>query len=490
MERGLLICFRIALFLYFFGCAIGNSAWGQAIRSVQRDTVIVPVERLQTAYITMGRIIIIGNKVTRERIILRELSLKSGDTLATHLLLPLLIRDRNKIYNLRLFNNVSIRVLDLGVGQIDLLIEVTERFYTEPNPLFELSDRNLNEWWTNYNHDFSRINYGIRLKQKNFRGRNETLQFTAQFGFTRKFDLSYRIPNLDKQQKHGLSFGLNYSEPRNLAYQTNDHVLSFVSKNRSVKINRGASIGYAYRKSFYETHGLLLEYMSSSILDTVLVLNPNFYKNGADEQRFFALSYSFNAEHRDVIAYPLKGYQFTFSISKSGLFNDVVNQFEVNSTLAKHWPLKNDFFLSNFSAAYLSTPTVQPYSLFSALGYRGQIVRGYEIYVIEGPRFMLNKTTLKKRIFQRSWRVESMPMEQFRYFPLSIYLKGFTDLGYVSNYDYYSEKGMNTRLTSKLLVGAGAGVDIVTFYDFTFRVEYTLTGEGTRGFFVNFKKEF
>jgi len=490
MKKGLLFFFYTACFLFLFSVIGYKITQAQSIRKVQKDTVIVPIEGISAAYITMGRIIIIGNKVTRERIILRELSLKSGDTLSTKLLLPVLTRDRNKIYNLRLFNTVNIRVLDLGYGQIDLLIEVSERFYTDPSPIFELSDRNLNEWWTNYNHDFNRINYGIRLKQKNFRGRNETLQFTAQFGFTRKFELSYKIPNLDRQQKHGLSFGFNYSEPRNMAYQTDDHVLSFISKNRSVKINRSASIGYTFRKSFYETHSISADFVSSSILDTVLVLNPNFYRNGATSQRYAALSYSFNSEHRDVIAYPLKGYQFTFSASKSGLFSESVNQFEVNSTFAKHWPLKNKFFLSNFSAGYLSTPSAQPYSFFSALGYRGQVVRGYEIYVIEGPKFFLNKTTLKKRIFQRSWRVEAMPLEQFRYFPLSIYLKGFTDLGYVTNYDYYSEQGLNTRLTGKLLVGVGTGIDIVTIYDFNFRIEYTLTREGTRGVFINFKKEF
>jgi outer membrane protein assembly factor BamA len=463
---------------------------GQRIRAAQRDTVIVPIADSANPIVSMGRIIIIGNKVTRERIILRELTLKPGDTISTKLLFSTLTKDRDKIYNLRLFNTVSIRVLDLGFGQIDLLIEVTERFYTDPSPIFELSDRNLNEWWTNYNHDFRRINYGLRLKQKNFRGRNETLQFTAQFGFTRKFELSYRIPNLDRQQKHGISFGFNYSEPRNLAYQTEDHVLSFVSKKRSVRINRSASIGYTFRKSFYETHNFSADFVSSSIIDTVLALNSNYFKNGGTSQQYSSLSYSFNSEHRDVIAYPLKGYQFTFSLSKSGLFNESVNQLEANATYAKHWPLKKKFYLSNFSAGYISTPTEQPYYFFSALGYRGQVVRGYEIYVIEGPQFLLNKTTLKKRIFQRSWRVESMPLEQFRYFPLSIYLKGFTDLGYVTNYQYYSDLGLNTRLTGKMLVGAGAGIDFVTVYDFTFRIEYTLTREGTRGFFINLKKEF
>ncbi len=454
------------------------------------DTLNLPAGDTSNHVVQVGRVIIIGNKVTRERIISRELSLKPGDTVSTKVLPAILTRDKNKIYNLRLFNTVSLRVLELGFDQIDILVEISERWYTDPSPIFELSDRNLNEWWQNYNHDFNRVNYGIRLKQKNFRGRNETLQLTAQFGFTRKFELSYRIPNLDRSQKHGIGFNFNYSEPRNAAYQTKDHILSYVSLGRSVKINRSVSMNYTYRKSFYETHNFSIDYNSSSILDTVLVLNPNYFIDRGTSQRFTSLSYSFNSEHRDVVAYPLKGYQFTFSVSKSGLSNESVNQLEFNSTYATHIPLERKFFLSNLSAGYMSTPTTQPYSFFSALGYRGQVVRGYEIYVIEGPQFLLNKTTLKKKIFQRSWRVEAMPLEQFRYFPLAIYLKGYTDLGYVNNYDYYSEQSLNTRLTSRILVGAGMGIDIVTFYDAVFRVEYTFTREGTKGFFINLKKEF
>jgi hypothetical protein len=46
-----------------------------------------------------------------------------------------------------------------------LLVDVNERWYTFPVPIFELSDRNFNEWWQNYNHDFRRVNYGLRLYQ-------------------------------------------------------------------------------------------------------------------------------------------------------------------------------------------------------------------------------------------------------------------------------------------------------------------------------------
>jgi hypothetical protein len=203
------------------------------------------------------------------------------------------------------------------------------------------------------------------------------------------------------------------------------------------------------------------------------------------------LTYSFNSEHRDVVAYPLKGYQITAFVQKSGLgFGTDVNQWEANLTYSRYFDLKKNFFLSNFSSVYFSTPKEQPYTMFSALGYRRQLVKGYEVYVIEGPKFFLNKTTFRKKIFSRTWDLNDMPLEQFRYFPLTIYLKSYVDLGYVENYPYYEERNLNTRLSDKLLAGAGAGIDIVTAYDAVLRFEYTFTREKTQGFFFHMKKEF
>src|SRR5438105_2973170 len=77
---------------------------------------------------TVNRVLIIGNKVTKDRIIARELTLKPGDTISLRRLDKTLLWDKRKIYNLRLFNTVSVRSLELSSGFIDLLIEVTERW--------------------------------------------------------------------------------------------------------------------------------------------------------------------------------------------------------------------------------------------------------------------------------------------------------------------------------------------------------------------------
>lgn len=462
-----------------------------ALKLAPADTVIVGLDTTDQRILTLNRILIIGNKITRDQIILRELTMKPGDTITAKQLQATLQRDRNKIYNLRLFNTVSIRLLKLSDTTIDLLIEVDERWYIFPIPIFELSDRNFNEWWQNYNHDFSRVNYGLRLYQYNFRGRNETLRFTAQFGYTRNFDLTYRIPYIDKKQKQGLSFSFDYAEPKNLAYFTEDHKLLFLEGRKTLKKTIGGAVSYTYRKSFYSTHAFNIEYRNSSVIDTIAQLNPNFYFNSSTNQRFASVSYSFNSDHRDVQAYPLNGHRITAYVEQTfGMFGGNVNQLATNVTYSFYKEIGEKLYLSNFSSLLLSAPNKQPYALYNALGYRQQFIRGYEIYVIEGPNFFMNKTTLKRRIFSRAWHMDFMPISQFRYLPISIYLKGYLDAGYVQNYHRYEDEKINTRLSDRVLAGTGLGVDIVMLYDNVLRIEYTFNREGVSGFFFNIKKEF
>lgn len=471
-------------------------AGGDLDASPEQDTVssrsaVIVIDSTQNRILQVDRVIIVGNKITRRRIIERELTLKPGDTINARVLEPTLTWDKNKIYNLRLFNTVSVRALDMGNHHIDILVELSERWYIFPVPIFELSDRNFNEWWNNYNHDLTRINYGLRIYHNNFRGRNESLRLTAQFGFYRKFDIQYRIPNLDRTQRHGLTFNLDFGAPRNMAYKTLDHRLEFLRKDKVIRESYGAAVTYSFRKSFFETHSLSYSYRNSEVIDTVLTLNPNFYNGAKTTQKYSMLSYYFVSEHRDVVMYPLKGYQITAYVAKSGLLpNEDVNQLEINASYAFHKPIGQRYFFSNFSTAFWSTPNNQPYSVYDALGYRNMIIRGFENYVVEGPMFALNKTTFKRKIFGRTWTIDNMPLEQFSYFPLAMYIKVFADFGYVQNYNYYQEKDLNTRLSNRMLMGAGMGLDIVTVYDLVIRMEYTFTQDQRGAFFLNARKEF
>ena len=438
--------------------------------------------------ITINRILILGNKITRDFIIQRELTLKPGDTVRLQQIPLILEKDKSKLLNTRLFNTVSIRMLDYENGTADILLEVSERWYTFPVPILELADRNFNEWWQNYNHDLKRLNYGLKLYQYNVRGRNETLLLTAKFGFTKVFRVSYRMPYLDKKRKQGLIFDLNYDERNNIAYRTIDNILTYARADEKFKVTRSASIAYTYRNSFYHYHGFSLETIKNQISDSLVQLNPEYYgSNVIKTQNTTAVSYQYVYEKRDFVTYPLKGSYFSASIRHQGILkSDDLIKTDLNVGYSKYVHLGKNYYLSNYTNAYVSFQTHIPYGNYSALGYNRQFVRGYEVYLVEGPQFVFNKTTFKKQLFSRTFDIGGS-IEQFREIPLAIYLKTYADFGYVWNYPGY-EAGR--RLTDKLLNGVGAGLDFVTSHDATVRLEYSFNGEGENGFFFHLKKEF
>ncbi len=481
----------LSLFLSFQGISQDAPASGLSPDTVKlRTRGTLPVADSTARFIRINRIFIIGNDITRDRIIRRELSIQEGDVIYSSDLPAILAVEKKKLINTRLFNLVNIRTLELEKDQFDILIDLKERWYTFPSPIFDLADRNFNEWWQNYNHDFRRVNYGLRLYRYNMRGRNETLRFVAQFGYLKRFELSYRIPNLDPAQKHGIAFDFDYSEARNVPYRTLNHKLVFHEFDSDTihRQTRGAGITYSFRNSFYDTHFLKLDYRNNSISDVILAKNPNYLGEEERRQQYGVLSYIFTSDRRDYIAYPLRGYFFNSSISKSGLSaSDDLNKIEAAVNFSKYFELKNNFYLSNNTIGYISAPNKLSYYNYGALGYRRQFVRGYELYVIEGPAYFMNKTTFKKRLLSRNYHWGAMPFDKFRDIPLSIYVKTYADIGYVKNYDDYEAGKL---LTNKLLSGFGGGIDIIGSYDLVFRFEYTFNIENERGFFFHIRKEF
>jgi outer membrane protein assembly factor BamA len=220
----------ILLFFSFFSCLKTHpetDVRAEFSDSTRRERKHHVAEDTTGTFLIINRVFIIGNRLTRDQIILRELTLKQGDIIYSLDLPGTLDLDKKKLINTRLFNTVEIRTLTLEENKVDLLIDLNERWYTFPAPVFELADRNFNDWWQNYDHDFRRVNFGLRLYQFNMRGRNETLRFIAQFGFQRRFELMYRFPYIDKKQKHGLSKDQAFLETKNLAYQTMAHKYQF-----------------------------------------------------------------------------------------------------------------------------------------------------------------------------------------------------------------------------------------------------------------------
>jgi outer membrane protein assembly factor BamA len=442
-------------------------------------------ERAKAAYV-LQRITVRGNHITKERIILRELTFQPGDTLLLEEIQAAIPLDEKKLVNTRLFNSVKIE-FQASRNELELLVHVHERWYIFPTPIFELSDRNLNEWWETYHHDLSRVNYGVKVINANMRGRGEKLGLWLQFGFQREIDIKYRFPSFDKKQLQGLSLEYSFAESKNLAYRTNNHQLIYHGSSNVLKTTKSYAASYAYRKSFYNQHQASVHYSSSDVSDSIVRFNPEYFGAGRTRQQYLSIGYSFSSDHRDYVGYPLQGYWLTCGISQYGVGRESdFRKSELNFSFATYWPLRHNFYLSNYTTGYVSTQKKIPYSNYETIGYQNEIIRGFEVYVIEGPASLVNKMTLKKQVLSRIYHL-NMPVEQFNYFPIAIYLKSFFDVGIVRNYPGYR---VNTMLTNKPLWSVGGGVDIVGFYDIVLRLEYSCLSTGRQGFGVNLSKEF
>lgn len=451
--------------------------------------------------VMVSKVYILGNVKTKESIILRELNFEIGDAFLLSELKVIIARDEQKVFNLRLFNTAKITILETAPDEVEILIQVTERWYTFPIPLFKLADRNFNDWWVNRDGDLSRINYGIKIFRYNMRGRNERLKLTAQFGFTREFSLNYRIPYINKKQKEGLIFNFSFRERKNVAFNTEDHVPSFLesndlepsSENYNQILSSGynTSVSYSYRASFFSFHYLSLGFTTREVADTVVMINPNMLGNGRSINRYASLSYRFVRDLRDFVNYPLKGFYLQANTSKLGLgIYEDVNIWRADLQYSKYFDLGKDWYFSGTLSGAISLPLDQPYAYNQALGFANDIIRGYELALIEGPRRFLSKFNLKKKLFGKTFHMPNPPIDQFRSIPLAIYAKLFFDSGWVDNYPIYKQQGANELLTNTYLWGIGAGVDIVTLYDFVIRPEFTYNSTGDNFFFLNFKADF
>lgn len=423
--------------------------------------------------IVIKNIVLFGNKRTKDRIILREMDIHATDTLPLSKIDTLFKLNRDRIYNTQLFNEVTLSLLPTDVDrEKTLLVEVRERWYIFPSPILELADRSFNEWWYNQNKSLNRINYGMRFTYKNFRGRKEVLKLNLQGGFTKKLEFGYSVPYLNKKQTLGMDIYLGYDQNKQVSYITEENKQQFVKSDDLLRTRHRVSLNLYYRKSFFGTHSLEMGYNYNQVADTVQKLNPNYFLDSRQSQRYYFMSYSFTYDKRDLRAYAKKGYYFRGDVDQLGFTKvDDLHLTIFYLSFAKYFTLGHNFYLSASSKAKFYTPYNVPYFNMQALGYDQNYVRGYELYVVDGKSFFLQRITLRKKLYERDVNLNRiLRFEQFSIIPMAIYLNGFYDIGYVNSPGPYPG---NEYLGNEWLRGGGFGLDLVTYYDSVIRFEYS-----------------
>jgi len=198
-----------------------------------------------------------GNRKTKKQTIFREMNFMVGDTISIAELSQRMEENRLLILNTGLFILVrmNIKNWDEKTNHIAVQIDLQENWFIYPFPIFELADRNFNVWWDEFNRSLKRVNYGVRFYHLNTTGRRDRLKLILQFGFTKKFELSYNLPMLGGSKKWGMTSELFYAQNKNIGYQTVDNRLLFASRNEEVLLQRFRSgLGVLYRPGLRHFH--------------------------------------------------------------------------------------------------------------------------------------------------------------------------------------------------------------------------------------------
>ena len=423
-----------------------------------------------------------GHKKTKDRIILRELTFKIGDTIN-----PLnknyhTERSRQQLLNLYLFNEVQI-----AFENHKAVIYIKERWYIWPSPKLNHADRNFNQWWLSK--DPERLTYGLDLEWYNFRGRNETLKFYFRSGYTKQAALLYQLPYFNKKQTWGAQLNAHYSRNKEVWVATESNKVQFLQANDLNLIERKSiELAFIHRKKILSYHRFYGGYRQIQVNDTVIKSNPNFLVGSNLKQQEWYFGYLFTYDKRDFKGYPLKGRLFKAS-AEYGVFTNTIraNPFAIKISYSEYTPINKRFFNSSLLTLRRMEMSFPAYNKLLALGYERDFIRGYELNVIDGLHFALAKTEFKYKLFDKKYTFVKR-FSNYETIPIAMYLTAFSDVGKVVAHPLLKESLMEkgNTMVGEWQYGAGMGVNVVAYYDYCLRVEYSVNRFLFNRFYLQF----
>ena len=467
------------LFILILFLLKGITIFGQ-----EPDSNITSILSDKNEMVFVGNITLKGNRITKDNIILREVTFRKGDKLTLQDLNSQLLISKQQIYNTSLFVDDSVYIAEQKGPVVNINIVLKERWYFFPLPYMKLIDRNFNQWWTQENHSLNRIDFGLKFMETNLTGRNDKLNVYLIDGYNQQISLRYDIPFVDKNLKHGLNIGMGLMRQRELNYATSSANAQLFLKldNGYAKSTKRIDVTYSYRPNQKVRHYFRAGYYTESIADSIYKVNSLYFPDSLKYVGYFGFNYSFNYYNADYNAYPTRGYIFSANISKKGL-DKINNQWMIDAhiTYATHlW--KNGILVLDGAAAikFPYNPYFYNQSLFGSGTFQ---LSGQEYNVVDGVSGLLAKTTIEQKLFSYILKnpIHSKSHDKI---PFSFYLNMFGNIGYCDN-PFYA-----TLLNNKLMYTYGVGLDIVSVYDLVFKISLAFNQLNVNGLYIHSRNDF
>ena len=392
-----------------------------------------------------------GNFHTKDFVILREMTLRPGAPITK----ALLYYDQDRIYSLRLFNKVSLFVVPSdSPGLAHILVEVSERWYLFPYPIFGIRDR-----------DWKKIFYGIGLLYYNFRGRNEKLFASFILGYDPSLSLSYRNPFLDQQGTYSLDGGISASRVHNRSILAQSGTENFQEHHIAVSLAIG--------KRFGIVHALSLRGGFEYVGIDVPMAGRTLSATGIDRYPTVSIGYSYDT--RNLAEYPSEGTFFSGNMTKYGFPGKDIDYVRYAFDVRKFVPLSSSLTIAGRTFVNVVAAGATPSYNHTYFGY-GDRIRGHFREVWEGEEVLGVTTELHYTLLPPLYfTIGKLPAE-FSIGRFGIVVALFADAGTV----WFRKQPL---AINHFIRGYGAGLHFLLPYSIVLRTEYALN-ERRRGEFI------
>lgn len=407
----------------------------------------------------ISRVMIIGNKATKENTILRELSILK-DSIITD---EQIKEDENKLTNLGIFNSVNFEIIAIDTSKKNycLLINVIEGPRIIPIPLGGIKEGELKKIWG-----------GLALKLKNMRGINEESNLSFGLGYEPFVEVSYKNPWVG-DKAHFFVFG-NFGFHKYVNKDFPDSTLSEQYKENlteytSTKLNETLGIGKYFGRymnlsiSAGYTHNDIPDYKPGRALS----------ENGSDD--FAVINIDFNYDKRNDVTYTLYGTYIDIFYSKYGIFNSIDFN-RLTFDVRKFIPIKiyKNYFIT-YAIRFYNVNTFGGYApdyLKASLG-DDIFVRGFHDKLYKGDNIFIMQSEVRIPIIQpfliegkKHFIIKSLPILKDYMYKYGLYCTLFYDIGGITS--NLKEKPYS-RIPFKN--GYGIGLNAILPFDFVGRVD-------------------
>jgi outer membrane protein assembly factor BamA len=427
---------------------------------------------------------ITGNHKTKSWVISREILFNPNSWVRVIDTSRLATQSRFQLNKTALFNSVNVYE-EVNGDTMSVQVNLVERWYIIPSVSFSIADRNFNAWLEDPT--LYRTTYGGGIDFNNLRGRNEKLSITFTLGWRKALNVLYTAPFVNRKNTIGLFLNPILSSGHEIGISTqNNKLVYFRYDPARIITDLSISTGIFYRRSFFAKHTFGINLSSVTIADTVINRKPDYLPFRLNNLSYINPFYQLRIDKRDAITYPLNGFLVDFSISYTIPFINTLKPFPKVGIEANYFqPLPFHFNLAFGVSSQWQPSRTYSYYFIQHLGFE-DYVRGYEHFVTDASAYFVCKTELRNCILNKKFHLNFLPFKQFRDAPLQVYLKLFYDVGN-SQYDYLNS---GNDLSNCWLQGYGAGLDFVSFYDKSMRLEYGINQLGQSELFLHFDEAF